>query len=271
MASKTERITKVAERACGGAGLARVESLNRKSIALLLDVDGTLLDIAPSPGQVAVDPALRQSLARLVELTAGALALVSGRPVADLDHIFAPLVLPAIGAHGAELRLTAEGKPTQRLGEALAERMRERLGGIAARNSGIVSEDKGSSFALHYRQAPQHERTVREEVAAVCADFPAGSVEVLPGKEMIEVKRPGIDKGSAVRELMTHPPFRGRRPVFIGDDVTDDYVFAVLPEFDGLGFSVGRSIAGLAGCFDDPAHVRHWLARLAERAGPQAS
>ena len=70
---------------------------------------------------------------------------------------------------------------------------------------------------------------------------------------------------------MAYPPFRGRQPVFVGDDVTDEYVFAVLPEFDGLGFSVGREIEGLAGCFDDPAHVRGWLARLAETAGPNQS
>jgi trehalose 6-phosphate phosphatase len=255
----------VADQNCGETGLSLVETLDQKSIALLLDVDGTLLDIAPSPGEVAVDAELRRSLARLVTTSEGCVALVSGRSIGELDRIFAPLVLPAIGAHGAELRRTIGGQPMQRLGDALDARMRTRLGGIAARNSGIVGEDKGYSFALHYRLAPEHERLVHDEVAALCAEFPAGSVEVLPGKSMIEVKRPGIDKGRAVRELMAHPPFRGRRPVFIGDDVTDEYVFPVLPEFGGLGFSVGRPIAGLAGCFDEPADVRRWLASLADQ------
>lgn len=250
--------------------MALVETLDIRTIALLLDVDGTLLDIAPSPDDVAVDPALRRSLARLVQITAGGLALVSGRPVVDLDRIFAPLVLPVVGAHGAELRLALDGRPARRFGEALDPRMRSRLGDIAARNSGIVGEDKGSSYALHFRLAPQHEGLVREAVAAVCAEFPRGAVEVLSGKSMVEIKRPDIDKGRAVRELMTHAPFRGRRPVFIGDDVTDEYVFAVLPEFDGLGFSVGRTIDGLAGRFDDPGDVRRWLSRLAEQPGAPA-
>jgi trehalose 6-phosphate phosphatase len=262
-----KRIATVAERNCGGAGLTLVETLDKRSIALLLDVDGTLLDIAPTPGAVTVEPALRGSLARLAQITAGGLALVSGRPVADLDRIFAPLALPAIGAHGAELRLVPDGRPVQRLVDVLDDRIRGRLSDIAARNSEIVGEDKGSSFALHFRLAPEHERAVREEVAAVCADLAPASVEVLPGKAMIEVKRPNIDKGRAVRELMAHAPFRGRRPVFIGDDVTDDYVFAVLPEFDGFGFSVGRTIDGLAGCFDDPGEVRRWLAHLASGQG----
>jgi trehalose 6-phosphate phosphatase len=100
---------------------------------------------------------------------------------------------------------------------------------------------------------------VRERIAAICAAWPEEEVEVLPGKAVFEVKPRAFNKGVAVRELMKRAPFIGRRPVFIGDDVTDESVFAVLPEFDGLGFSVGRELAGTHGYFATPREVRHWL------------
>ena len=104
---------------------------------------------------------------------------------------------------------------------------------------------------------------MRDHIAAGRAAFPAEATEVLPGKAMFEVKRPGVSKGDAVRELMAHPPFAGRVPVFIGDDITDESVFAVLPEMGGKGFSVGRYFPGLAGTFESPLQVRRALQRLA--------
>jgi len=240
--------------------------LDPKSIALLLDVDGTMIDIGPSPDDVHVSDELRASLTRLFDLAGGALALVSGRPIADLDRLFAPLALPAIGGHGAELRFRS-GDTATRIGD-LPQAMRRHLTGAATPGSGIVAEDKGYSVALHYRKAPQHEQRLRDHVAAGRAAFPAEATEVLPGKSMFEVMRPGINKGDGVREMMTHPPFAGRVPVFIGDDVTDESVFAVLPELGGKGFSVSRHFAGLSGIFQSPAQVRRALHRLA--AGGQA-
>ncbi|MGH6682987.1 MAG: trehalose-phosphatase [Pseudolabrys sp.] len=243
--------------------------LDPKSIALLLDVDGTLVDIGPSPREVHVSDDLRGSLARLAQLTGGAVALVSGRPIADLDVLFAPLKLPAIGGHGAELR--PRGDKVIGSAPPLPPDLRRRLAEVATPGSGIIAEDKGYSLALHYRKAPQHEERLRSHIAAGRAAFPDEATEVLPGKAMLEVKRPNVNKGDAVRALMNHPPFAGRKPVFIGDDVTDESVFAVLPDLGGKGFSVGRQIDGQAGIFASPADVRRALQRLADGGRARAS
>jgi trehalose 6-phosphate phosphatase len=149
--------------------------------------------------------------------------------------------------------------------------LRRKFAAFAKSLDGIILEDKGYSLALHYRLAPQHAAAVREAVAAACARYPKNSLEILLGKAVIEVKSNAFNKGTGVRELMTFPPFRGRRPVFIGDDVTDEQAFAVLPEFDGLGFSVGRELPGLAGMFARPRDVRAWLYRITEGVGAAQS
>jgi trehalose 6-phosphate phosphatase len=232
-----------------------------KSIALLLDVDGTMIDFGPSPHEVHVSDGLRDSLARLSRLTDGALALVSGRPIADLDLLFAPLKLPAIGGHGAEMRV--RGDEITSSVRPLPDDLRRILADAATPGSGVIVEDNGYSLALHYRKAPQHEDRLRKHIAAGRAAFAAEPTEVLPGKAMFEVKRPNVSKGDGVRALMSHSPFAGRKPVFIGDDVTDESVFALLPALGGKGFSVGRHFGGLAGIFDSPHDVRVALQRLA--------
>ena len=203
------------------------------------------------------------SLARLSRATGGALALVSGRPIADLDTLFAPLKLPAVGGHGAELRPRAGD--AARSVPPLSPDLRRHLAEAATPGSGVIVEDKGYSLALHYRQAPQHEDRLRSHIAAGRAAYPGEATEVLPGKAMLEVKRPDVNKGDGVRDLMREPPFAGRMPVFIGDDVTDESVFAILPGMGGIGFSVGRHFAGLAGIFDSPLDVRRALQRLAAK------
>ena len=252
-----------AQSLANGTAMDVFAALDLKSMALLLDVDGTLIDLGPSPADVYVSSELRDLLARLSKQADGALALVSGRPIADLDRLFAPLALPAIGGHGAETRLPA-GKVIRGV-DPLPQNMRRQLAGAATPGSGVIVEDKGYSLALHYRNDPKHEGRLREQIAAGRAAFPGEATEVQPGKYMFEIKRPGVNKGAAVRALMTQPPFAGRRPVFIGDDVTDESVFALLPKIDGLGFSVGRQFAGLAGIFDSPAQVRRALKNLAAR------
>jgi trehalose 6-phosphate phosphatase len=245
--------------AANDAAMAMFTRLDPKAIALLLDVDGTIIDIAPTPHEVHVSDALCRSLARLFDLTGGALALVSGRPIVDLDRLFSPLKLPVVGGHGAETRLRDEHismKP-------LPEKLRRQLASATSIDSRIVIEDKGYSLALHYRNAPQREEELRRHIAAACAAFPGEAIELLPGKAMFEVKRPGVSKGEAVRALMTHAPFSGRRPVFIGDDVTDESVFALLPELGGSGFSVHRHFAGVSGVFHSPEQVRRALQTLA--------
>jgi trehalose 6-phosphate phosphatase len=235
--------------------------LDPHAIALLLDVDGTVADIGPSPFEVHVSDELRRSLERLLARSNGALALVSGRPIRDLDRLFSPLLLPAIGGHGAEMRL----RPGEVVAcaEPLPEALRRLLAQAAAPGSRVVIEDKGYSFALHYRQAPEQEKPLRELIARACAAFPGEALEVLPGKAMFEVKRPGVSKGEAVQRLLNYAPFAGRVPVFIGDDDTDATVFAALPALSGKGYSVGRHFEAVAGIFDSPDDVREALRRLA--------
>jgi trehalose 6-phosphate phosphatase len=241
------------------------------AVALLLDVDGTILDFAPTPREVFVSALLRGTLKRLQDRTNGALALVSGRPVKELDLLFAPLQLAAAGGHGAEIRPTASGPIHHKGATPLSKELKRRLAMIAAAGPGIVLEDKEYSLAIHYRLAPEKEEIVRAAVLAACEELAPFSAEVLPGKFVFEIKSSGFDKGTAVRWLMKRKPFAGRRPIFIGDDTTDEAALAVMPELNGVGISVGRRIEGVAHCFDTPHDVRQWLEQISyvERAAAE--
>ncbi len=230
--------------------------------AVLLDIDGTLLDLAPTPREVWVPPGLAKTLHRLHQRTNGALALVSGRSLNDIDLIFAPDQFPAVGGHGAEMRLQADSEAVAAHAPPLDKELKRRLAAIARLSPGILLEDKGYSLALHYRLAPHAEKAIYEAVSLIRADLPDAPIEVLPGKSVCEIKHSGFTKASGVLELMTHEPFKGRRPFFIGDDVTDELVFAIMPDLDGLAFSVGRRAKGVAGHFDSPSDVREFLAHL---------
>jgi trehalose 6-phosphate phosphatase len=209
-----------------------------------------------------VPPGLAETLSRLLERTSGALALVSGRSLNDIDLIFAPAQFPAIGGHGAEMRLAVEGEAVATHAPPMDKELKRRLAAIARLSPGILLEDKGYSLALHYRLAPHAERAIYEAISLIRADLPDAAIEVLPGKCVFEIKNSGFTKASGVRELMMHEPFKGRRPLFIGDDVTDESVFAIMPDLDGLSFSVGRRVTGVSGHFDAPRDVRAFLARL---------
>ena len=232
--------------------------------AILLDIDGTLLDLAPTPREVWVPPGLAITLNRLLLKTSGALALVSGRSLNDIDLIFAPEQFPAVGGHGAEMRISGDSEAVATHAPPMEKELKRRLAAIAKLSPGILLEDKGYSLALHYRLAPHAEKAIYEAVSLIRADLPNAPIEVLPGKCVCEIKHSGFNKASGVVELMTHQPFRGRRPIFIGDDVTDESVFAIMPDFNGLAFSVGRRAQGVANHFDEPRDVREWLARLVE-------
>jgi trehalose 6-phosphate phosphatase len=230
--------------------------------AILLDIDGTLLELMPTPREVWVPPGLSTTLNRLLERTSGALALVSGRSLNDIDLIFAPAEFPAVGGHGAEMRITADSAAVATHAPPMDKELKRRLATIAKLSPGILLEDKGYSLALHYRLAPHAEKAIYAAVSLIRADLPDAPIEVLPGKSVCEIKHSGFNKASGVRQLMTHEPFKGRRPLFIGDDVTDESVFAIMPDLNGLAFSVGRRAKGVAGHFDEPSDVREFLARL---------
>src|SRR4051794_29594419 len=233
-----------------------------EEFAVLLHIDGTLLDLAPTPREVWGPPEFSKTLNQLLERTSRALALVSGRPLNDIDLIFAPEQFPAVGGHGAEMRLSTEGEAVATHAPPMDKELKRRLAAIAKLSPGILLEDKGYSLALHYRLAPHAEKAIYAAVSLIRADLPNAPIEVLPGKCVCEIKHSGFTKASGVRELMTREPFKGRRPFFIGDDVTDETVFAIMPDMDGLAFSVGRRAKGVAGHFDAPSDVREFLTHL---------
>jgi trehalose 6-phosphate phosphatase len=239
-------------------------------LAILLDIDGTILDIAPTPREVFVPHSLRETLLRLWQRAGGALAFVSGRPVSEIDLIFSPLQLPAIGGHGAELRLVAGQAPAPPRLPPLDANIKRQFAAIAEAGPGIILEDKGYSLALHYRLAPDKERVVHEAAAKIAATLDSG-IELLPGKLVLEIKQSGVTKATTVRELMTLPPFAGRRPLFIGDDVTDLPVFDIMPDYGGISISVGRKVVGVKTCMERPADVRRWLDRLSGEDAVAAS
>jgi trehalose 6-phosphate phosphatase len=233
-----------------------------RECAVLLDIDGTLLDLMPTPREVWVPPGLAKTLRRLHERTGGALAMVSGRSLNDIDLIFAPDQFPAVGGHGSEMRIRGDSEAVAGHAPPMDKELKRRLAAIAKLSPGILLEDKGYSLALHYRLAPHAEKAIYAAVSLIRADLPNAPIEVLPGKCVCEIKHAGFTKATGVRELMTHEPFKGRRPFFIGDDVTDESVFAIMPDMDGLAFSVGRRARGVAGHFDAPADVREFLSHL---------
>lgn len=225
--------------------------------ALFLDVDGTLLDIAATPEGVVVDPGLPALLTALQRQLGGALALVSGRPVAQLDQLFSPARLALAGLHGAEWR-DADGR-LQRMAvdEALQQRVRLEAATVAGDLPGVRLEDKGIAIALHWRQAPTVEAALRQRVEAIAART---GMMVQPGKCVFELKPPGVDKGVALRRLLAAPPFRGRRPVFVGDDLTDAFAMAAARAEGGVAIAVGETLVDAAEfMLPEPAAVRCWL------------
>jgi trehalose 6-phosphate phosphatase len=231
--------------------------------AFFLDIDGTLLDIAETPDAAEAGRREKSLVRRLHEAAGGALALVSGRSLTAIDELFAPLKVAAAGQHGVERR-DARGRvhrgayPRNRLLRA-AEAVRD----FAAAHDGLVFEDKGASFALHYRLAPALEAAacdVMRKAAANLGDW----VEVQLGKMVIELKPAGRDKGIAIEEFLKEDPFAERTPVFIGDDATDEDGFRVVNRAGGHSIKVGEGRTEARWQLADPSAARAWLAGCAD-------
>jgi trehalose 6-phosphate phosphatase len=228
--------------------------------AFLLDVDGTILDIAPTPEAVHVPPVLKRTLSDLQEETAGATALVSGRELAVLDRLFAPLTLAAVGCHGAEWRAHPHGTIEMR-SPPLSPEIRQAFLAAVAGEPQIRVEDKSYTLAFHYRAAP--ERGPELEAGLIrCLEPFSSWLRLLHGKLVLEVKPRSFDKGEAIRILMRGAPFAGRRPVFLGDDTTDEDAFAAARQMGGIGIAVGRPMADAQLMLPDPQAARTWLAAL---------
>lgn len=234
-------------------------------IGLFLDVDGTLLDIAPRPEAVVVTNGLRQNLAAAERALDGALALVSGRPIDELDRLFAPLRLRISGVHGAEIR-TAPDAPIDTLAPGCLDgKAWQELTHLLDDFPGSFAENKKASFAVHYPEGTDVAalRSALELLAARLEEN-GSPVQLLAGHRVFEVQVRGFDKGRAIVRFMAAPPFAGRVPVFIGDDDIDRAAFDAVLAQGGLAFSVGPTLPGLSGGFTGPKAVRAWLHELGQ-------
>lgn len=225
--------------------------------ALLLDLDGTLLDIAPRPDLVVVPPGLLDALHRLRDRLGGALAIVTGRTADVVDRLLGDGEFALAAEHGGTVR-HAPGEPLGRADAHLPTPPEAWLAAterLAAAHPGAIMERKALGFTLHYRAVPDAGPVFRDALTEMLAGTPA--FELLPGHMLWEVRPRGVDKGTAVRALMARPPFAGRLPVFIGDDVTDEDGMRVTRAMGGAGLQVAPAFGTAGG-------VRAWLAEAAE-------
>jgi trehalose 6-phosphate phosphatase len=225
------------------------------SCALVLDFDGSLVDLAPQPEDVIVPSGLVGTLGVVAGYLGGAVAVISGRPIEQIDAFLHPLRLPAAGVHGTERR-DASGIVTLLKTHPMDEVEHAALT-LAARHPGLRVENKRGSIALHYRQAP--------ELEAACIDAMKAAVEQSPGltllcgKMVVEAKPGGASKGHAIECFMQAPPFAGRTPVFVGDDITDEVGFSTVQRLGGMGVKVGEGNSVAWQRLESPAALRYQL------------
>jgi trehalose 6-phosphate phosphatase len=230
--------------------------------AYFLDVDGTLLDLAENPNAIHVDQALLQLLDRL-HRASGAVALISGRAISDLDRRIATPRLPRAGQHGLERRDAAGRLWLHATPPEAKERIRKALTPLLESHPGLLLEDKGLTLALHYRQEPELEGLVNELMARLIAESD-GALVMQKGKCVAEAKPANFDKGTAIEEYLSEAPFKGRTPVFIGDDLNDEHGFAAINRLGGISVKVGEGDSCATYRLPNVAAVRNWLASAME-------
>ncbi|MGE5272078.1 MAG: trehalose-phosphatase [Thiohalocapsa sp.] len=220
-----------------------------RDAALFLDLDGTLLEIAPRPELVRVPDGLPALLARLAAQRDGALAVVSGRRLADVDLLLAPWRGAVAALHGSERRRGDGSFVRAEADDAVAalEELRDPLRLAAAPRPGVWLEDKGETLALHYRAAPEREAELRDLAARLVAE--AGDrLRLIAGKMVLEVQPRHHNKGAAIAAFLREPPFCGRQPVFVGDDTTDEDGFREVNRRGGVSVRVGPRATTAAAC-----------------------
>lgn len=232
--------------------------------AFFFDFDGTLVDIVEDPAAVEVAPTTRASLTALLAATNSSVAVVSGREIDVLDEHLAPLRLAAAGMHGAEWRTPDGGRHRVRV-QADIRSLQEKVAAFASRNAGLVAEIKPATVALHYRNKP--------EMAAQCLRFAEGLVREQPhlrlqhGKMVVELIGTDSNKGDALRAFMEIPPFAGRIPLFVGDDLTDEHGFLALREWNGIGVKIGAGPSAADYRLPDITAFHRWMRSLLPTTG----
>jgi trehalose 6-phosphate phosphatase len=223
--------------------------------AVFLDFDGTLAEIASHPQAVTVPASVPSRLAALSTALNGALAIVTGRPIAEIDHFLAPLQLPAAGVHGAERR-DVNGA-WQRLPAPALDAVLGPLQALCAAHPGLLLERKSVALALHYRLAPALEAECLAAMTRALEQLP--DMTLMRGKQVLELKPRAAGKDGAVRAFLAETPFRGRRPWFFGDDITDEVAFEAVQAQGGVAVKVGEGATQARYRLEGPAALQHWM------------
>lgn len=234
---------------------------------LFLDVDGTLIDFAATPAGARADAELKNLLRTLADGLGGALALVSGRSIASLDQLFAPLQFAAAGLHGVERRSATGERHGDSGRDPLLDAARVALRCFTADRPQTLLEDKERALALHFSAAPQFEREARAVMHAAAAKL-GDRYQVLDGRLVVELKPSRETKATAIEAFLREAPFVHRKPVFLGDDVSDRDGFAAVEARAGISIAVGDRVRAQYRC-EDPRAVRAWLARFAATLNPR--
>ena len=229
--------------------------------AFFLDFDGTLARIVPDPAQAAVGPDVLAALRQLAQAAGGAVAVVSGRSIAQLDRMLHPLRLPAAGVHGLERRDAGGRVSKTPFDAALHHRLAAAVGAFVGGRPGLLAEVKPGSVALHYRKRPETEMDCL--AFAIEAARAEPRIRIMPGKKVVEMKLGPRTKGDAIADFMAEPPFAGRLPFFAGDDVTDEAGFAVVNAMGGVSLKVGPGETQARHRIEGIAAFTTWLEQLA--------
>jgi len=236
--------------------------------ALFLDIDGTLLELSSTPEGVRVDRELANLMMTLDRALGGAVALITGRTLGNVDRLFGAAKLPVAGQHGSERRSADGSVHRHEVAAAELARLREEMARFAARHKGLLFEDKGVSFAIHYRRAPALASLVHRTLRRHAAHSSSVGWHLQRGKGILELRPEGRDKGTAIVDYLREPPFEGRKPVFVGDDLTDEFGFDAVAALGGQAVKVGPGPTSAAFRLRDVPAVRQWLAEsLAEIEG----
>ena len=230
--------------------------------SLFLDFDGTLVDIVEKPEAVAVDPALPAVLTKLRRRLGGALALVSGRPISFLDARFKPHRFDAAGLHGIEHRIAGRHDPCRPEDHPVLREAVDKLYAALETHPGILIEDKGCSVAIHWRLAP-HEKDFALATAHAAVEALGADYRVQHGKAVAEILPSAAGKGKVIERFLHESPYKGRRPIFVGDDLTDENGFKTVNAHGGLSVRIGAGETIAKVRLGTPADLRHCLSTWA--------
>lgn len=226
--------------------------------ALFLDIDGTLIDVAPDPDKISIPAGLTELLQHLDAHLGGALALNTGRQIAVVDRMLAPLRFSAAGVHGTELRLDPRVETASMTPTLPQKLIAEVVAGAATLSDAIVVEDKRVGLAVHFRHAPDAEPGLSRRLLQIVADWPA--FELRTGRKVLEIIPRGFTKASAIQYFLQATPFKGRLPIVVGDDVGDEPALTLARAMGGAALTVaGEHFARASATFTDTASVRAWL------------